>query len=148
MLIVKPVDEESEESARQLILSGLKERFGFLIEGLNPDLDNIHETYIKRGAIFLTGFVDDELVLTGGLIPEGENTGRIVRVSVHPDYRNRGYARQMVHLLEELAKERGFKKIAIETNQAWTSAVNLYLQEGYMKVAEIDHLIHFEKELA
>jgi len=68
-LIIKDVNYSSEQQARQLVLEGLKEHFGYLDPTRNPDLDHIVDHYLSKGVVFLTGFVGDELVCTGALVP-------------------------------------------------------------------------------
>ena len=42
-------------------------------------------------------------------------TGEIKRMYVRPEFRGRGYAKQMLNHLEELAAARGFSKVRLET---------------------------------
>ena len=49
---ITPITDQYEEEARQLILAGLKERFGFLNPSYNLDLTNIIQNYSRKGDFF------------------------------------------------------------------------------------------------
>ena len=81
-LTIIKITGEYEEMARNLVLEGLLERFGFIDHSYNPDLKDILKTYGTDGNLFLIGFIGEELICTGALTKEKEDTGRIQRMSV------------------------------------------------------------------
>ena len=63
-----------------------------------------------------------------------EGYGEIKRMYVRPEFRGRGYAKQMLKHLEELATARGFSKVRLETGISQPEAIGLYERNGYYKI--------------
>ena len=57
-------------------------------------------------------------------------------LQVKPVYRRRGIGKYVLSVVEDMAKEKGFRKIGIHTTEDNTAARALYLSAGY-KVTEI-----------
>lgn len=143
----EPVTLDTQDIAKSLILEGLAERFGFIDYSLNPDLNNIVDSYLKQGNIFLIGSIQGELICTGALVYEEKNIGRIVRMSVKKEYRRQGLANRTLEKLEEIAKDMGYTRLVLETNIDWRSATQFYKSCGFIKLNKEDGLIHMSKEL-
>lgn len=144
-ITVITTNEEAE--AKEIVLQGLEERFGFLDSSLNPDLNDIFASYLREGSIFLIGKEENNLVCTGALSKEDNNSGRIQRMSVKSTCRGKGYARKMLETLELYAKEYGYSKLVLETNNDWHSAISLYTSSGYECYENDGECSHFIKEL-
>jgi ribosomal protein S18 acetylase RimI-like enzyme len=144
----EPVTIDTQEIAKDLILEGLAERFGFIDYSLNPDLNNIVESYLIKGDTFLLGSIQGEIKCTGALINEETNVGRIVRMSVIKEYRRMGLARKMLKKLEGIARDKGYTRIVLETNIDWTNAIQFYKSSGFNEIHKEDGLIHMSKELS
>ncbi|MGV3489453.1 MAG: GNAT family N-acetyltransferase [Tuberibacillus sp.] len=145
--VLRPFQTEHQTEARRIILSGLEERFGFLDETLNPDVDDIYNQYISNGDDFIVGLIDEEMVCTGALIKEAANTGRIVRVSVKRAYRRHGLAVAVMNNLEELARGKGYRRRVLETNETWQSAILFYKKIGYQVEKYEDGCVHMFKDI-
>ncbi len=141
------ITAESRDPARRLILEGFRERFGFIDPTLNPDLADPVSWYSRQGLLFLTGSLEGQIVCTGAVTYEEEGTARIERMSVKKEYRRQGLAARMLLALERSAFDMGYRKIVLETNRDWESAVQLYLVNGYAIIGENDERFHFRKEL-
>ena len=63
-----------------------------------------------------------------------EGYGEIKRMYVRPGFRGRGYAKQMLKHLEELATASGFSKVRLETGISQPEAIGLYERNGYYKI--------------
>ncbi|WP_096188832.1 GNAT family N-acetyltransferase [Evansella halocellulosilytica] len=146
-LVIQILNEENEEKCKELILLGLKERFGFIDHTLNPDLHKMFDYYSQNNRLFLTGFIDDTLVCTGALVEEKNTVGRIVRMSVKKEYRGRGIARRLLRELEDAAKNKGYRVIVIETNNRWKSALSLYHSSGYIDYLNDGDCTHMSKTI-
>lgn len=144
---IMPVTKHYEEAARQLILDGLEERFGFLDHSFNPDLKKIIQNYTLEGDVFLIGLHENRVVCTGALTKEDEDTGRIQRMSVKRSCRRAGLAGLMLQALEEKARERGYKYLVLETNNEWHSAIGFYQKMGYQVDWQDEERSHFVKGL-
>ena len=146
-LLIRPFESSDQFAACKLIQQGLGEHFGFIDERLNPDLNDIMQSYIVPGYIFLVAYSGSDLVGTGALITEAEETGRIVRVSTHSTHRRKGIGQTIVKRLLALARERGYKRVVIETNIAWLDAIGLYEHLGFTEYARDSTCIHMALEL-
>jgi ribosomal protein S18 acetylase RimI-like enzyme len=140
----RPFSPSDQEAAKQLILAGLAEHWGTLDLSLNPDLNDIQASYIDCGGVFIIVETEDRLIGTGALIPEGDNAARIVRVSVHPDFRRAGIGRAITAHLLESAHQTGYTKVFVETTDSWESAIRLYQNFGFVEVARYDGDVHME----
>lgn len=120
-------------AVQQLILDGLRDRWGSLDPTMNPDLDDIGSSYGHGRTV--TIWDGDELVGTGTIIPVGANEAEIKRMSVRADRRGAGLGRLLVAELLHTARSWGVAMVRLETSTAWTEAVQLYLRCGF----EITH---------
>ncbi len=58
-------------------------------------------------------------------------TVEIKRMWIHPDWRGRGLARRLVDRLEQLAVERGARRVVLDTNSSLVEAIAMYESLGY-----------------
>jgi len=144
---IRGFDIRDQESARQLIISGLGEHFDQIDYSMNSDLDDIFASYIKSENAFIIAEIDHCMVGTGALVQESNDTGRIVRVSVSKTMRNRGIGKMIVEHLIELGRKRKLKLIVVETNLDWGAANNLYQRLGFKESARDDNSIHMIQKL-
>jgi GNAT superfamily N-acetyltransferase len=126
---------EDEVELRKLIQNGLGQRFGFIDETLNPDLHTLYDYYTTHGVTFLVVETDQTMIGCGALIRENgsHEVARIVRVSVRQDYQGQGIGRAISHRLIEAAKTQDFKRLLVETNADWDSALRLYQSLGFQE---------------
>lgn len=147
---IKKISPKWEKQAKILILEGLKEHFGWLDQGKNPDLDEIIKTYLKPGQIFLIVLSDDNLIGTGALIDESDERrkiARICRMSVKKEFRHHGVASAILSRLEEFGRSHNYSSIKIETNWDWVAPIRLYRKFGYIELGISDGDMHFIKNL-
>jgi len=130
-LLIKPFEPGEQEAVRRLILEGLGGHFGFVDETLNPDLNNIMQSYIVPGGVFLVAYLGSELVGTGALVLEKEDIGRVVRVSTSHRHRRQGIATTIMQHLLRIARQRGYRRVVISTNNDWEDAIGLYKYLGF-----------------
>jgi GNAT superfamily N-acetyltransferase len=130
-----------------LILLGLGEHFGFIDETCNPDIDDIPAYYLASGQTFLVAEIDGMLVGTGALIREDTQIGRIVRMSVARDLRRQGIAQALMTHLIDVARERGFARLVLETNIGWDDAIGFYQRCGFREYARGDGETHMALDL-
>jgi GNAT superfamily N-acetyltransferase len=132
---MRPFRPEDQSVVYALILEGLGQRFGKIDSGLNPDLTDIQSSYVNQDATFLVVEHDSEVVGCGALILENgsREVARIVRVSVRRDQQGKGTGRAISERLIGIARERGFKRILVETNSDWDSALRLYQTCGFVE---------------
>lgn len=146
-LVIEEVTKETQDQAKYIILSGLQERFGYLDDSYNKDLDDIYDYYMNGENVFLLGRLHTKVICTAALIHEEIHIGRVVRMSVLQDYRRRGYARRMLEEIERHARSKGFEKIVLETTNTWNDAITFYGSHGYVEYDSNDDEVHMIKEL-
>jgi GNAT superfamily N-acetyltransferase len=145
--VIEEVSKETQDQAKNIILSGLRERFGYLDESYNKDLDDIYHYYMNGENVFLIGRLHTKVICTAALIHEELHIGRVVRMSVLQDHRRRGYARRMLEEIERQALNQGFRKIVVETTNTWNDAISFYESHGYIEYDRDEDEVHMMKEL-
>lgn len=79
----------------------------------------------------------------------------VLNVSVHPDFRRRGLAREMMLALMQYGKERGVKNFTLEVRLGNTGAIELYhslgfcdegVRPGFYEAPKEDALIMWKRE--
>lgn len=143
----RPFAPSDQAAARALILNGLGEHFGFIDETLNPDLDDIAASYLAPGHLFLVAEYQQTLVGTGCLLIQPGASGQLVRVSTHYAYRRLGIARAICQQLIEHARQRGLRRLIVETNRDWYDAIRLYQQLGFQQYTRDDQSRYFRMDL-
>jgi enamine deaminase RidA (YjgF/YER057c/UK114 family)/GNAT superfamily N-acetyltransferase len=146
-LLIRPFVAADQEAARALILSGLGEHFGFIDETRNPDIDDILACYIASGQVFIIAEIAGALVGTAALIREAAQTGRVARMSVAREMRRKGIAHALMARLIELARERGYTRLVLETNSGWADAIGFYRRCGFRAYDRADGLTHMALDL-
>jgi ribosomal protein S18 acetylase RimI-like enzyme len=147
-ITVRAFTPADQPAARALILEGLGERFGFIDETRNPDVDDIAARYLARGHRFLVAEQASALVGTGGLLYEPDGaTCQLVRVSVRRDLRRLGIARAIIAALLAEARAAGRARIWVETDVPWQDAIALYQRLGFTEDERRDGLIFLSRSL-
>ena len=141
-IVIRPFIPNDQDRAESLILDGLAEHFNVIDPTLNPDLNNIGESYLRQGSLFIVAELDDDLVGTGALVAETEDTGRIVRVSIASSHRRMGIGRLITNYLVKAAYHFHFSQIVVETNDDWYDAIRLYQQCGFTEYDRHDGEVH------
>jgi GNAT superfamily N-acetyltransferase len=104
-------------------------------------------------ASFVIARLKGDAVACAALRPLSETTVELKRMYVRPAARRNGIARQLVHQMEQLARDAGFDELWLETGLRQPAAVALYERLGYTRRAAFgDHKddplnVCFEKRL-
>ena len=128
-ITIRPFTPSDQAAVKALILDGLVEHWGELDPTLNPDLNDIAQSY--AGATFLVACEGDRIVGSGALVPRSAAVAEIVRMSVAADCRRRGIASQILAHLCQAARDGGFQKIILETTATWTDVITFYRRFGF-----------------
>lgn len=158
--VVRAFERADQAAARALILEGLGEHFGFIDASLNPDLDDIHATFIgcgldgglgggpNAGHLFLVAAENDQVIGTAGLLFEAPGTARLVRMSVAFAHRRRGIALMLLNGCKQSAAQRGARELQAHTQPEWDDAVNFYLAQGFVQYGRDPIDIHLRIALS
>lgn len=79
----------------------------------------------------VVGYLDGLPVACGAIKPFAETQAEIKRMFVHPDYRGRGLAGEILRELEHWASELGYQACVLETGKRQPEAITLYQKNGY-----------------
>jgi len=114
--------------------------------GLSFSNDELDE---EKANLHIAAYEDDQMLGCCMLVEEGQDTVRLRQMAVINDLQGKGVGRALMQFAENLARDRGFKKI---TMHARKNAIGFYEKMGYRKVGTefqeitIPHYV-MEKEL-
>jgi putative acetyltransferase len=126
---IRPFQPADQAAVKALVLAGLADHWEVLDPALNPDLNDIATTYAN--ATFLVAQQGERIVACGALVPRGNGTAEIVRMSVSRDLRRHGIGRWILAALVEQARSLGFRRIVLETTETWQEVIAFYLRFGF-----------------
>lgn len=96
------------------------------------DLHQLEEVYLSAGTgEFVIGERDGQRVAMGGLRRVDDVTGELVRMRVRPDMQRLGYGTAILLVIEERARELGYRTMAADTTEFQGPALELYFRHGY-----------------
>jgi putative acetyltransferase len=144
-VVILPFQPADQDKVKELILNGLAEHWGKLDLAKNPDLNNIAETYAQD--VFLVAWLEEKIIGTGALIHRSDEFAEIVRMSVVKEMRKKGVGRLILQQLIEIAEEKGYRKIVLETTNSWYEVIEFYLRCGFLITHEQDGDVYFEMVL-
>jgi ribosomal protein S18 acetylase RimI-like enzyme len=145
VLKIRPLEPDDQPAARDLVLAGLAERWGWLDENLNADLNDIAASY--SDGVFVTAWLRSDLVGTGALVPEGDHIWRIERMSVAAVHRQCGIGSRLLQRLLAEAAARCAQRVVLETTSTWTDAIAFYQHHGFQVEAVRDGETHMALDL-
>ncbi len=87
------------------------------------------------GAALVVARANGDAIGCGALRPRGDLIAEVKRVYVRPAARRTGAARAIMATLEQLARDRGFNEIWLETGLRQPAALALYESLGYTRIA-------------
>ena len=102
------------------IVSGEKQREKYIKYNTLDDIQDVILIYDKDLPIGCVGFkyYDDGIA-------------EVKRVFLQSDYRGQGLSKELIKLIEERAKIKGFKKMILETGEPLVESMGLYTKLGY-----------------
>lgn len=122
-------NQEDLEKIFQLRYEVLRKPWGQPFESSKDDLD----------AVSFNAFVEENgvCVACGRLDIIDEQTAQVRYMAVHPDFRGKKLGQKILIYLEQMAKEKGIKKIFLHARE---NAVSFYEQNGY-KIIRPSHVL-------
>ena len=142
---IAPFRPQDQQAARQLILRGLAEHFGWVDEDRNPDLDDIARTFADGH--FVVARLEGAIVGTGGFLPVSEDTVQIHRVSVSTDRRRHGIGSAIFGSLLGAARDRGVARVILETTETWSEVIAFWQHNGFRPFDHRDGDIYLRLQL-
>jgi putative acetyltransferase len=100
--------------------------------GSDGDLADVVASYSARGGVFRVLVSEaGEIVGCGGLYPLDDRTAEIRKMYFRPAARGRGFGRELLTDLVDGARERGFRRVVLETASVLERAIALYRSFGF-----------------
>ncbi len=128
--------ENLPKDFKELVKASEAEGFNF-IRKMDASWVKNENRFTKNGEFFLGIFEKENLVGCGGLnidpYIEDEKIGRVRHLYIHPNFRRRGLAKDLMLQIEKSAKKR-FQILRLRTFNP--EASKFYLKLGYEKTAE------------
>lgn len=133
-LIIRRYQSSDKEKVKELYeLASHHSEIGYRSGPWEKDFDNIEGSYFDGGE-FLVGLVDEVIVALGGYRKITDTMGHVRRMRVHPDYRRKGFAQQILTQLETVAKNNKLEELRLRTSTQQKMAQGLYEKNGYVKI--------------
>lgn len=142
-MALKIVDHGTEEYQEVLNL-----RYAILRKPLGLEF-TAQEVEQEANNLHIAAFEDEQLLGCCMLVEENPTTVRLRQMAVLNDLQGKGIGRALMQFAENLARDRGYKKISMHARK---NAVGFYEKMGYRKVGDefmeitIPHYV-MEKEL-
>lgn len=130
---IRAATNKDVEKIMSLVFDALQEH-GLLPdpEVTDADLIDIEENYFKTGGVFEV--IEDEggnVVGTIGLYRLDSETCELRKMYFAPHIRGRGLGRRVLEHAVEMARERGFQRMTLETSSVLETANRLYTRFGF-----------------
>ena len=142
-MALKIIDYGTKEYKQMLTL-----RNNILRKPLGLDFSQ-DELETEKNHMHMAAFEDDQMLGCCMLVQENDETVRLRQMAVMNDLQGKGIGRALMQFAENLARDRGYKKISMHARK---NAAGFYEKMGYKKVGEefteitIQHYV-MEKEL-
>jgi putative acetyltransferase len=105
------------------------------------DMDDIQKNYFDQGGTFLVLLDDGQIVGTGAIRKLDDNICELKRLWLLTQYHGQGLGYRMLQELLSIAREKGYKRIRLETEpEAQSRALNFYKRIGFYVIPSYTHL--------
>lgn len=135
-------EDKYEESLIQLWIDVCINEYGF-DEWKNGISSVKKELYEK----IIIAVHDDIVIGSIAYKDNGNNVAEIKRVYVHPKYRGSGIAQHSLDLIIEDIKDKGYKKIVLETRSEFNRAINFYLKNEFFLSEQEGEYRKYERQI-
>lgn len=132
MLFIRDFEPRDQAAVWELHNTALEESGVHAGNGpWDEDVRDPATAYLERGAEFLVGLLDGELVAMGALVPTGADAAEVRRMRVHPAHQRRGFGSLILAELERRARVRGLLRLHLDTTLEQVAAQGFYAHHGY-----------------
>lgn len=81
---------------------------------------------------------NDRAIVSAALKPVNETTAEVARIYTDEEYRRKGLAELLINKITEIAKEKGYKKLILDTWKDSIAARKLYEKIGFIEIPMFD----------
>ena len=127
-----------DEPAVQLLIAEAMAELSRRYGGSGDDTPVEASDFVPPRGAFLVAYSGDELLGCAGWRAHGPDA-ELKRMFTVPAARGRGVARRVLAALEDSARERGCKRVILETGDKQPEAIALYLKCGYERIEDFGY---------
>ncbi len=99
------------------------------------DIDDFQREYVENGGTFLVLTEAGRIIGTGALRRMEDQVGEIKRLWLLPEYQGQGLGYRMMLQLLEVARQKGYKKVRLETSPKYqVRAFAFYQRLGFYEI--------------
>jgi ribosomal protein S18 acetylase RimI-like enzyme len=153
-LIIRRYEPQDIPRIHELHILALKKVPNLIIPDLaiGEDLQDIDKGYIDNGGDFLVVEDEGKIIGMGALRRKEEGCGEIRRMRVDPQYWRKGIGQWILSKLEEIAREKKYSRLVLDTSVHQLPAQKLYQKNNYKEIRREEikgiECIVYEKEIS
>lgn len=118
---------------------------------LDLDIHNIEQHYLMDGGDFIVLESQNVVIGMGGLRKRNKETAEIKRIRIDITHQRKGYGRIILEELGRIAKEKGIKRLVLDTTANQVPAQKLFSSCGYVETSRRlisgMEIIYYEKNI-
>ena len=146
MIKIRPLKPEEVSFAKHLIYRvahqvfqdtrALEESIAYYeVQGILQDMDELLQTYFDNDGVFLVLTDGDQIVGTGAIRKIDDEICELKRLWLLFEYHGKGLGYRMIQELFEFAREKGYRRIRLETDpNSQSRAFELYKRLGFYEI--------------
>jgi len=97
------------------------------------DLDDINKYYLLNDGAFIIVEDEGKIIAIGGLLKINSRCAEIKMMRVKYEYQGSGIGTKLLKHLEQIAKEKEYSELYLDTSSKQIAAQRLYEKNGYKK---------------
>lgn len=145
---IRRITPEDDEPLARLVRDSLK-RYGLDIPGtayFDPELEQLSSYYLPNPRRSYYVLEDEEGRVVGGA-GYGEFSGRedcaeLQKLYLDPSVQGRGLGHRLLKQVETSAAVCGYRELYLETHHVLKTAIHMYENQGYKRIAPPKGLVH------
>ena len=142
--------EKSDNAIIAKIIRDNLEKFSLNIPGtayFDPQLDTLSEFYNEKPEmrVYFVVLDDNDNVVGGAGAAEFEgleNTAELQKLYLSDSVKGKGYGKELLRIVENWARESGYKKLYLETHTNLSVALKLYEKAGFKQIDKPKNVAH------
>ncbi len=135
-ITIRPITEDDNAALAKVIRDTLAE-FGANHPGTvyyDPTTDHLSDVFLQPGSMYNVAVLENRIVGGGGIYPSDglpADTCELVKMYLIPEVRGIGLGKQLISECLSAAREKGFKKVYIESMPELKKALKVYELFGF-----------------
>lgn len=146
MIEIRPIQTHEIDEAKRVIFTVAYELFKgadtleesiakFSAQGKLAEMDDVQQNYFDNKGTFLVTVDEGRIVGTGAIKYLEQDVCELKRMWLLSEYHRQGLGYRMIQNLFEIAQEKGYKTIRLETDPVFQQrAVDFYKQLGFYEI--------------